>query len=338
MKKKALFLRPDHIGDFILTTPAFHSFKKSYPEIEVVLLCGSLNYGFAKENPYIDRIIVSDFPWLSRDKNSQWLNLIKTLFRIKKEKFDVIFNFRIAVKTGLFALMCASYRYGFDVKKSGWVNNVKIHYDLNTHIVDNYLHLIEKYGAKIEHKGLELFLSDSNKNTLSKKFNTSEPYIVVSPGAGYPSKLWYKERWREVIHYLLKETSFNILVTGSEAEYKYNQSIIEKINSNRVRNTAGKIDLQELGYIIKGAKFLVSVDSAAMHIAVAVKTPVIALFGPTNPNHWGPYPNGLPNKVVISNVKCQFCKIYDCKTRECMNNIAVKNVKNSIEELLEDLN
>lgn len=333
MIKKALFLRPDHIGDYILTTPVFHAFKKSYPEIETTLLCGSWNYELVKLNPYIDNIFICNFPWLDRNGNHKWRDLFRTAVKIRKMKFDVIFNFRIAAKTGAFAFLSGRNIYGFDVKKSKWANTVRVRYDLNKHVVDNYLSLIEKYSAKPEHNGLELFLPENSANLLKTSQDISGDYIVVSPGAGYPSKLWYLERWRVVLKFLIEKFRYNVYITGNKNEYNYNESLIDGLNNEKLRNLAGKLNLLELSSLIKESRFVLCVDSAVMHISVAVKTPVLALFGPTNPVNWGPYPNGQKNDIVIADVDCQFCKIFDCDHRSCMNQISAEEVIRKIEKL-----
>ena len=337
MIKKALFLRPDHIGDYILTTPVFHAFKKGYPEIETTLLCGSWNYDFAKLNPFIDNVLICDFPWLDRSGKNEWRNLLKSILKIRKQKFDVIFNFRIAAKTGAFAFLAGGNIYGFDVRKSKWSNNVKVHYDLNKHVVDNYLSLIERFGAKSEHNGPELFLEENTDNLVKTGMEISKDYIIISPGAGYPSKLWYADRWKEVLNFLIEKFSYNVYITGNRNEFEYNESLINGLNSKRIKNIAGKINLLELSYLVRGSRFVICVDSAVLHISVAVKTPVLALFGPTNPVNWGPYPNGQPNDVVIADVECQFCKIYDCDHRTCMKQISVPNVIEKIEKLYSNL-
>ncbi len=325
MKEKVLFFRPDHIGDLLLTTPAIHSLKKSFPELNLTAAVGSWSAEILKYNPYINDISIISLPWLARDTKASYIEMIKKIFQLRRSNYDHIFSFRIAAKSALVSyILGGKKRWGFDVVKSRWAFTDKVSYNTKKHVVENYLDIIETFGAKRENNGLEIFIRDEERSNFIKKFNLPDDYVVISPGAGYSPKLWISERWAKIADWL----SFNIpvVITGSNSE----KSLIKEITSEmkgKFVNLCGELSIRELAVLIEKSKLLISVDSASMHIASALSTPLIALFGFTDPVQWGPYPVKNTNIVIFKRLKGQ-------KFENNLKNIEVEDVKKEVENIL----
>jgi len=342
MPDKVLFFRPDHIGDLLLTTPAIYSMKKSFPENELVVIANPAAQGVLKNNPYVDRIELCDFVFIKGLKKKVISSTLSNLTKARKEKYNCVFNFRVSAVAALFVYLSRGINiYGFDIKKSRWAHSGITHYDPAKHVVENYLSLVESYGCNRKYNnGLELFITDEERTALKKKFNFQEKYIVLAPGAGELSKMWELDRWAQLADWISENSDYKIVYTGALHEKALIDIILKMIKTkkNNIHNLAGHLNLREFSALLEKAEFVVSVDSGSVHIAVAMKTPVIGLYGPHNPLEWGPYDNGLPNKVVLKqNFDCQFCKKYECETRLCMKEIEVKDVSNKITELRKDL-
>lgn len=326
-KEKILFFRPDHIGDLLLTTPAIHSLKKSFPEVDLTIAVGSWSKDILKYNPYIDNVFIINLPSLARGTKTSYFEMIKRTFRLRKSTYDHIFSFRIAAKSAVVSLFLGGKkRWGFDVMKSKWAFTEKIHYDKNKHVVENYLNLIESFGAKRENNGLEIFIKEEERLNFEKKFNLPENYVIISPGAGYSPKLWVSERWSEIANWLNANINIPFVFTGIISE----EFLINAITSNvkgTFLNLCGMLSLRELAILMERSKLLLTVDSAAMHLAVATKTPVIALFGYTNPDQWGPYPKDDKYIVLYKRLKNQ-------KSEYCMKNIQVEDVRTAVSSML----
>mgnify|MGYP000309448565 CR=1 FL=1 len=342
MPDKILFFRPDHIGDLLLTTPAICLMKKSFPENELVLMINPSAKDILKNNPYVDRIELCDFVFIKGFNRKVIFNTLSNLVKVRKGKFDAVFNFRVSAVAGAFVYFSGGREiFGFDIKKSKWAHSRVIHYNSERHVVDNYLSLVEAYGCKGENnEGLQIFLTEEEKSGFKRKVNLDRKYIILCPGAGELSKLWLNDRWSEIADWILNNTDYEIVFTGVSREKDMVEEIMKmmKIGTDKVHNFAGFLSLREFAILVNGAEFIVAVDSGSVHISVAMKTPVVGLYGPHNPIEWGPYNNGLPNKVIVKkNYDCQFCKKYDCKKKYCMKDIYVEDVIEKIEELLNDL-
>jgi len=342
MSDKILFFRPDHIGDLLLTTPAICSMKKSFPENELVVMANPSAKDILLNNPYVDRIEPCDFVLIKGLGRKVISSTLSNLVKTRKDKYDSVFNFRVSAVAALFVFLSGGEKiYGFDIKKSRWAHSEIVTYEPNTHVVDNYLSLVESYGCRREYNnGLELFLDDNERKKFREKFDIREDYIVLAPGAGELSKMWDNDRWSQLADWIAENLNYSLFFSGGEHEKSLIAGIMGAMESNteNIYNTAGKVNLREFCALVEGAQFVISVDSGSVHIAVATKTPVIGLYGPHNPAEWGPYPNGLPNKIVFKkNFDCQFCKKYDCRTRYCMKDISVVDVIEKIRELLKDL-
>lgn len=323
-KERILFFRPDHIGDLLLTTPVIHSLKKSFPEIDLTIVVGSWSLEVLKYNPYLNNVYVMDIPWLARGTKASYFEMIKRISQLRKSNYDHIFSFRISAKSAVVSLFLGGKkRWGFDVVKSKWAFIEKIHYDKSRHVVENYLDIVETFGAKRENNGLEIFIKEEERLNFKKRFNLPNDYVIISPGAGYSPKLWVSERWSEIANWLSIDANIPVVFTGIKSE----EFLVKEITSNvkgTFINLCGMLSLRELAILIERCKLLLTVDSAAMHLAVATKTPVIALFGYTNPDQWGPYPKSDEYIVLYKRLKNR-------RIEESMKSIHIEDVKNAVE-------
>ncbi len=327
MNESILFFRPDHIGDLLLTTSSIHSLKKSFPKIYLKLAVASWSADILKYNPYVDEIITIDLPWLARGTKVSYIKLVKNILQLRSSNYDHIFSFRVAAKSAVVSLFLGGKkRWGFDVVKSKWAFTENVHYDKKKHVVENYLDMIEAFGADRENNGLEIFIKDEERINFSDKFILPEKYIVISPGAGYSPKLWIPERWTEIADWISFNIDTPVIITGSASEKPLVSEIISKMKGKCI-NLCGELSIRKLAILIEKSKLLITVDSAAMHLAAAVKTPIIALFGYTDPILWGPYPERDINIIINKKSKNK-------KSENSMKKIEVDDVKKAVEQLL----
>lgn len=330
---KILILRPDHIGDMLLTTPFLSSLRTSFVEADIDILCGSWAVSMLENNPNVDKIHIVDFPWLARGSKDSHIDFFNKISAVRKEKYDIVINLRKAAKTAIVAKYLGRKSvYGFDVGKSKWAHTHKIHYRTDINIADLYLEFVKEMGGSISHNGLEIFYQESEITDFENKYKTGDKFVVIAPGAGYKEKYWDNLKWSETINEISRELKIQVYLIGGPGDNAIAKDIESKLECN-INNFVGKLSLRESSILVKKASAVVSVDSAAMHIASAVKTPVIALFGPTNPAQWGPYSNGKKN-IIHSKVK-EF-KIGSGSTNKDggMELIEVDEVVASVKEIL----
>jgi len=293
-----LVLRPDHIGDMLLTTPFLTAFRASFPERRITVLCGSWSRQVLVNNPHVDEVVVCDFPWLARGTRAPWKSFFSTVRTLRARRFGIVVNLRKAARTAAAArAIGGKRRWGFDVGKSSWAHTDTIRYRTDIHIADLYVAFVRALGGGTDHRGLELYITEDERAAVDRIAALPERFAVLAPGAGYPEKYWSDENWAALAEWIRGELSLPVVFTGSAGESAMMQRIIQRMRGRAV-DLSGKLTLRQTAVVIQKALFAVAVDSAAMHMASAMKTPVAALFGPTNPVHWGPYPNGRANRVV----------------------------------------
>jgi 3-deoxy-D-manno-octulosonic-acid transferase/heptosyltransferase-1 len=154
-------------------------------------------------------------------------------------------------------------------------------------------------------------------------------FIAVSPVAFWETKLWEEGKFAELCDRMATELGVAIVLTGGEAGPL--DRIRVRMKSPAV-NLGGRTSLRELACLYGRASLLVTTDSGPMHLAAAVGTPVVALFGPTDPARTGPY--GPGHRVIRRELTCSPCLKKQCETRRCMREIGVEEVFEAVREML----
>jgi 3-deoxy-D-manno-octulosonic-acid transferase/heptosyltransferase-1 len=208
---------------------------------------------------------------------------------------------------------------------SGLFLNEKIPEDMNKHAVERYLDFPRYLGAKINRVQ---FILPSHKEAEEKtrilmdKYNLEDKkFIAINPIAYWETKLWSNEKFAHLADLINNKLQMKVVFTGSEKE------AIEKITSLMTTegiNLGGQTSLLELAGLYKKAQMVISTDSGPMHLAAAVETPVIALFGPTDPARTGPY--GAGHTIIRTELPCSPCFLKKCSTKQCMKDISSQQV------------
>jgi len=155
------------------------------------------------------------------------------------------------------------------------------------------------------------------------------PFVAVNPVAFWETKLWEDQKFAELCDRITGELGIGVFLTGSEA------GSLERIRGGMKRaavNLGGRTTLKELACLYRRAALVVTTDSGPMHLAAAMGTPVVALFGPTDPARTGPYGSG--HCVIRRDLPCSPCLKKRCETRECMREIEVGEVFEAVREML----
>ncbi len=154
-------------------------------------------------------------------------------------------------------------------------------------------------------------------------------FVAVNPVAFWETKLWEEEKFAELCERLREELGIGIVLTGGESAPL--ERICRKMRTKAV-NLGGRTTLRELACIYREAVLLVTTDSGPMHLAAAVGTPVVALFGPTDPARTGPY--GPGHRIIRQGLSCSPCFRKRCETPRCMTDISVEEVFTAVKEML----
>lgn len=275
------------LGDTLLSTPAIKSLKKSFPYIKVVAIFKKafsiLFYNFK----YIDEIIEYD---------GNYKNFFSTIKKIKKynPKLALIFHSNGPQDIQLCVLSGCKY-----ILKHPTKSNLKhfLSYDFikkNQHTIEDRLDLIRIIGGKNIDTTMEI--SQLQNLKLEKKFKQYKNFIGLQIGAADVYKMWPIENFIEIVKYLIKQGK-KIVITGIDKEKKLGEMIVKECGENII-NMCGKTPINELPYLIKNLKLLITNDTGTMHLSIALKIPTISLFAATNPKGIGPYQDSNIHKVV----------------------------------------
>ena len=254
---------------------------------------------------------------------------------MRQRPYDLVIDFHGLFKSSIIVFLSRGKRkLGYDSLQelSGLFLNEKIPEDMNKHAVDRYLDFPRYLGAKIDSAE---FILPSNKEAEAKtrilldKYNLEDKkFIAINPIAYWETKLWSNEKFAHLADLINNKLQMKVVFTGSEKEP------IEKITSLMTTesiNLGGATTLLDLAYLYKKARMVITTDSGPMHLAAAVETPVIALFGPTDPARTGPY--GAGHTIIRTELPCSPCFLKKCPTKKCMEDISPEQVFAAVKKI-----
>jgi ADP-heptose:LPS heptosyltransferase len=166
------------------------------------------------------------------------------------------------------------------------------------------------------------------------------PYLILHPGAGQPSKLWFAERWLQVAQ-AGRQWGWGIVLTGSQAEFSLCAEIATRLEpeaTGPVLNLAGQTSLAELSALVAHARAVVAPDTGIIHLAAALGTPSVALFGPNDPRQWG-YASSR-HRSLVHPQPCSFCRLGQCPrtdvSRACLRAIDAAEVMTNLQQVVNE--
>lgn len=272
---KILVIRLSSIGDILLTSPFIRQTRITFPKAQIDFIVKKNFAELVKFNPHIDRIFELD----TAKKNSS-LALLRQ--KIKQNKYDYIFDLHNNFRSKRLTAGLVKHTIHKDKLNRALLVYAGINrYRKITPISMRYLQTGAKAGIKDDGKGLELFWPDRFELTADKvlaRINTDAGFFALAPGAAHFTKRWPHERFKEVIQRILNKTQSSVVILGSKEERADFESLVI---GQEVLNLAGKLSLLESAAILNRARALISNDSGLMHMATAVQTPLVALFGST---------------------------------------------------------
>lgn len=280
------------IGDVLHSTELFRSIKRKNPQISIHYASFNIPSMNIKNDPDLDKV------WIVEDKSYKQLWKLAKILR--KEKFDLFLNLQPGIRTRVFAMMLGmprtiTYRKTFDL-----------------HAVENFWQTGCKFFKNIElAKNLKLYADEEVKNKIAGLLGKKGTVIGFNMGVSptRQGRRWSKDYWRELALLFIDKYDCDIILTGSDADKDFSESILDV--SPRIRSFCGKTSVIENTALISLCDLVISGDTGPLHIATATGVPALGLYGAAPVSRTGPY--GENCEAVFSDRKCVPCNRRKCK-------------------------
>ena len=329
---KILLTRTDRIGDVVLSTPAIKAVRDKYPDAHIAFMVRPYARDLVDGNPYLDEVIIYD----KYKKHKNIFNTINFALGLRKRKFDIAIMLHPTNRVHLISYIAGiPERIGFNRKLSCLLTKKISHtkQEGKKHEIDYTLDLLKELD--IEACDKELFVP-VHENDIERVENLLEehhvgeevPLVAINPGASCQSKKWSPDNFANVSDKLAKEYKARIIIISDKANMKSASAVSDKMKYEPV-NFAGKTSVGELSALLSKCRLFISNDSGPVHIASAVDTPVISIFGRKDPGlspkRWGPW--NKKSAVLHKDVGCDPCLAHNCKIEfKCLNSITSEEV------------
>ncbi|MFA5146144.1 MAG: lipopolysaccharide heptosyltransferase II [Candidatus Omnitrophota bacterium] len=338
--KNILVIKMSALGDVILSIPSLRAIRSRFPDARIKVLVGRESREALNGCPYIDDKIVCDLK--GRDRGIG--GLLRLGGELRKNCFDIVIDLQNSKKSHVLAFLSyGPLRYGYDNRKFSFLLNRRIKDDAPyLDPIEHQFRVLKLAGIKPDNKTLELWPSEADEKRIEELFKES----WTSPGSRIvgihvrASSRWLSKNWppayiSELCDRLAKEFNIRVVLTGNRGDEDIAAQVSRMARTKPVI-AAGKTDILELASLIRKCAVYVTPDSAPMHIASAVGTPFVALFGPTDPVRHTPPSKDCAVICRSDEVKCSPCYSPRCaKNFRCMKKITVDEVFGAVKKFLE---
>ena len=340
-----LIIAPNWIGDAVMTQPLLAALKSQYPASTIDVLASTWVAPIYRACSEVNHVIEANF----QHKQLQW-GLRKQLANdLRLRGYQACFILPNSLKSALIPWMAnIPFRIGYRGELRFGLINIALNNPSKINrppMVEHYLALSQLLSDEetLAAKTLtpKLNVSSSAKQSIDKKLSDanidSKSVFVFCPGAEYgPTKRWPASHFAELANHLAQQLpNANIILLGSKSDHELAEAILQQSrDSLKIHNWCGNTSLDEAIALIGVAKAVVSNDSGLMHIAAALKTPQIAIFGSSDPAHTPPLSENA--KVIWLNLPCSPCHKKECPLGhlKCLNDILPQQVLATLNTLL----
>lgn len=308
---RILIIKPSSLGDVVHALPTVNLIRRKFPAAHISWLIGD------SLRPLLDRCpLINELIPFHRHHTGRFPSLLR---RLNAARFDIVVDLQGLLRSGIMTFATMSpRRIGLSDAREG------ARFFYNETVTVSEIHAVDRYLLAAKHLGCE-------SGPIEFPLGLEQPppakpsLIAINPSARWDTKLWGDDKFAELVNRLPRE---RVVVTSSASESERVARILGNTKSAAgPRNLAGKTDLLELAELYRQCCVLITNDSGPMHIAAAVGTPVIAIFGPTDPALTGPY--GDRHIVLRAGIPCSPCLSDRCThtpAMECMDKVTVEQV------------
>ncbi|MGE5439773.1 MAG: glycosyltransferase family 9 protein [Bacteroidota bacterium] len=355
-REKILVIQTAFIGDAILTLPMLKKLKDIYPDSTIDVVTTPQASGIFRANPYTYKVYSYD----KKGKDRSFISLLRFAGKIKSEGYTRIYSPHRSFRTSMLVLLSGVREtYGFSNASLRQVYKNIVPYNSSHHEVQRNLELLERgsltsdwrilpevVAETEEKKKVTEFMAEVTRSIAQNgaaagvKSASGVKFAAVAPGSVWMTKRFPKERFIEVINYLIS-CSYTVLLIGGKEDQEYSSGIASMFDGS-VISTAGQFSIIETIEILRQCKVLVSNDSAPTHFGMCADIPVLTIYCSTVAA-FGFYPYNSKSKYVsYDDLSCKPCGIHgrtQCplKTFDCAYKLDIRTIARAIEEITADV-
>ena len=340
-----LILRLDGLGDLVISTAALREIRQGFPNAKITLVVGPWAKDIAKCITHYDRLIIHDCFLFGLFRGKRRLNLkreVSFIRELRNSQFDLGIDLRgdLLSIVPLF-LSGARFRFAKDTRGGGFLLTHVVKWDRESqrHEKDKALKLVEVLGVDVKRRDTELTVLEEDQEYveeyLSRKgIQPSDNLVTIAPRALFFWRSWRPERFAEVASLAVNVFRYRVVLTGSGEDRRILKRISALADSDTI-NTVGDLTLSHVVALISRSAVFLGNDSGLIHVAAAMKTPMIQLFGPGEPEKFGYVDN---SSILLMNSDCRYrpCTQQKCRCPDdwCMDKISVRDVMRALSAII----
>jgi ADP-heptose:LPS heptosyltransferase len=346
-RPRILIIRAGAIGDTLMATPLVRAVRRTYPDAHLVFLCSLTAQDVLKYNPHLDQVIPLAFrhapAWLSLEKS----RLLRRLRQLNLEWVLALEShpsfLELARRAGAQHVIAYGALPGVDQFQ-------RAAFDHGKHSIENHLRAAEPLGVRPSGFEMELYyppaLDDSIQECLSRRgVRKGERLVGIHAAWGgrkhspeHPRwRTWPLERFAQIARWLVEDAKAQVVLTGAPDDHALTE-FVEQRAGVPCLNLAGELSLLELAALIRRLDLYVTVDSGPAHMAAALGTPLVTLWGPAILEQTRPVAGQGPVHILYKRVHCAPCygtpRMKSCQDNICMKQIEVAEVEEAIHQCL----
>jgi lipopolysaccharide heptosyltransferase I len=333
---RVLIVKLSSFGDVLHALPTLEALRERYPTGHLTWLVEAAYAPLLENHPALNEV------WLApRLRPGQVLAganrtlLTGLIRRLRSHSFDVVIDLQGLLKSAIWVALARSPRkVGYDRTREGSYRVLSERlapFDPEAHAVRRYLNLAHYLGAPDNPPRFRLGLDAGTDVSHLLPIEAPRGLVVLHPGARWPSKLWPSAHWARLGDWLSRECGLTVAITGGPGDIGLAAKILGQMEVPAI-SLAGRTTLPELAAVLRRARFAVTTDTGALHLAAALGTRTVALFGPTAPWRTGPF--GVGHEILRLGLECTPCFRRRCPAPRCLTDLAPETVQAVCENIL----
>ncbi|WP_331775634.1 putative lipopolysaccharide heptosyltransferase III [Sulfurospirillum sp. 1612] len=355
--KKILVMKFRNIGDVLLITPLLENLKLAFPDAIIDVALNEGTQEMIRLNPYVDTIRIYDRAQIKS------LGFFKRIYKeiafaysIREKKYDIVINTTEGDRGAQLALFSgAKIKIGYKPNKNKLLQNVFTHLlppQEFRHTIECNLDALRVLNLPVKEKKVAIYWAKEDEDIIDSML-VKQDFIHIHPVSRWLFKCINDTTMAEIIDFCKNTLNQEVILTASNDPFEIQkiEAILAQCTSNPL-NFAGKLTLKQTAALNKKAKMFIGVDTAIMHMSAANDTPVLAFFGPSGADHWGPWDNELmqsgyttrkgirtmgKHTVIQEDWDCVPCGKDGCngtKVSDCLMHLDLNTIQKTIKKML----